>query len=88
MFITGPCSAYICIVIFHVVPYLPAAIHSIGPCSQGRYDSIEDFGRMVSILEQFEGKAKANRVYYFALPPEVFLHTAVCVKVSIIHVTP
>eukprot|EP01084_Bolivina_argentea_P309357 535094_1 len=48
--------------------------------SQGRYDSIEDFGRMVSILEQFEGKAKANRVYYFALPPEVFLHTAVCVK--------
>ncbi len=74
--------------IFNVVPYLLAAIHSIGPCSQGQYDSYEDFGRMVSYLEQLEGNSKANRVYYFAIPPEVFLHTAACVKVSNIHVTP
>ncbi len=88
IFITSPCSAYVCIMIFNVVPYLPAAIHSIGPCSQGRYDRSEDFGRMVSYLEQLEGNSKANRVYYFAIPPEVFLHTAACVNVSIIHVAP
>ncbi len=51
------------------------------------YDSEEDFGNMVSILEQFEGEGEANRVYYFAIPPEVFLHTTKCIKVSVIQTT-
>ncbi len=42
---------------------------------------------MVSILEQFEGGGPMNRLYYFAIPPEVFLDAAACVKVNIIQTT-
>ncbi len=51
------------------------------------YDSEEDFMSMVSNLQAFEGEGEANRVYYFAIPPEVFLQTAKCIKVSIIPTT-
>ncbi len=61
--------------------------HSICPFSSGLYDSKEDFKRMVSILEQFEGGGPMNRLYYFAIPPEVFLDAAACVKVNIIQTT-
>lgn len=50
----------------------------------GGYGSVEGMGNMVSDLEKWENETGegdvANRVYYFAIPPDVFLDTAACIK--------
>lgn len=49
----------------------------------GQYDSVEHFKRLASVLEQSEAGTKgpkANRVFYFAIPPSVFLDVSRCVR--------
>lgn len=50
----------------------------------GGYGSTEAMGKMIQDLESFENDTGvgnvANRIYYFAIPPNVFLDTASSIK--------
>lgn len=50
----------------------------------GGYGSVEAMGKMVSDLKMWESQTgegdTANRVFYFAIPPNVFLDTAASIK--------
>lgn len=50
----------------------------------GGYGSVEAMGKMVLDLEAWESKTGegeiANRLFYFAIPPDVFLDTAASIK--------
>ena len=52
---------------------------------QGAYGSNESFGALAKELEQWEEEQGAgpnvNRLYYFAIPPNVFLENAAAIKV-------
>ncbi|CAG9463807.1 unnamed protein product [Pedinophyceae sp. YPF-701] len=45
----------------------------------GNYDSIEDFQNLDASLQELEkGHTRANRLFYFSLPPSVFLDACKC----------
>jgi glucose-6-phosphate 1-dehydrogenase len=49
----------------------------------GQYDSDQNFKQLASILEQYEktsNKTGANRMFYMALPPSVFVAAATGIK--------
>lgn len=50
----------------------------------GGYGSVEAMGKMTKDLEAWESESGegdiANRVFYFAIPPNVFLDTAASIK--------
>lgn len=51
----------------------------------GNYGDTEAMQRTVAELEKHEGESKssvANRLYYFAIPPSVFVPTGNAIKVS------
>ncbi len=43
---------------------------------QGSYEAGESYRRLVNVLERLEGRAGANRMFYLAIPPAVFLDVA------------
>ncbi len=52
------------------------------------YDDAEAMGSLHAELCSIEGvhpSGVANRVFYFAIPPDVFLQTAVCVNLFYFH---
>lgn len=53
---------------------------------QGQYDSAEDFARLSETLDEEELKVsssgKCNRLFYFAIPPKVFVMSAASIKAS------
>jgi glucose-6-phosphate 1-dehydrogenase len=47
----------------------------------GSYNSFEDFANLSKVLEQSE-KGKATRIFYFAIPPSIFVDVAKAIKSS------
>eukprot|EP00931_Biecheleriopsis_adriatica_P088670 TRINITY_DN62940_c0_g1_i1.p1 TRINITY_DN62940_c0_g1~~TRINITY_DN62940_c0_g1_i1.p1 ORF type:complete len:536 (+),score=107.90 TRINITY_DN62940_c0_g1_i1:50-1609(+) len=78
----------------HLKPYLQkeqrdaAKIDAFLQCCtyfQGQYGSVEDFARLAQELEVKElatEKKVANRLFYFAIPPDAFLASAKSIKAS------
>ncbi len=71
----------------HLSPYLlkskgatpekVASFLSICTYSQGQYDSAEDFSKVHKMLDKLEGVfPSANRLFYLAVPPSVFVPAA------------
>lgn len=44
--------------------------------AHGRYESADDFAALARVMQAEEGAAGANRLYYFSIPPSVFVHVA------------
>jgi len=47
----------------------------------GSYSSAEDFAKLSSIIEQNE-KENSTRIFYFAIPPSIFVPVATAIKIS------
>ena len=65
----------------------PPGSHA-GHCRKGAYGSEESFGALAEDLCAWEAAQScesetANRLFYFAIPPNVFLENAVAIKVNL-----
>jgi len=48
----------------------------------GQYNSAQSFGELDALLKQHEGNKKANRIFYLAIPPSIFVDVARATKLA------